>query len=188
MSAILRNWLAFAAIGTALIHFALVVSSPVPVAIVLAVIALAELAWGVAMMASGRLLVPRLALAGAVLPLILWSAVLLVAVESNVTEISSLRFLPLALAAVLEIFVAGTIALHIRRGFVADGAENADDATKAADAAKAPPAGRYLLGLLVGSIAVAALTTPALAATQAGDVAVPHGEHSFFQEQEGHNH
>lgn len=182
MSPIIRNWLAFAAIGTALIHLALVVSSPLAVGIVLAIIGLAELVWGVAMMASGRLLLPRVALAGAVIPIILWSAVLLVAVESDATVVSSLRFLPLSLAAVLEIFVAGAIAIHIRRSFVSDGS------TKPADAAANPPAGRYLLGLLVGSIAVASLTTPALAATQAGDYAVPHGEHSIFQQEEGHGH
>jgi hypothetical protein len=182
MSPIIRNWLAFAAIGTALIHLALVVSSPLAVGVVLAIIGLAELVWGVAMMASGRLLLPRVALAGAVIPIILWSAVLLVAVESDATVVSSLRFLPLSLAAVLEIFVAGAIAIHIRRSFVADAS------TKSTDAAANPPAGRYLLGLLVGSIAVASLTTPALAATQAGDYAVPHGEHSIFQQEEGHGH
>ena len=182
MSPIIRNWLAFAAIGTALIHLALVVSSPLPVGVVLAIVGLAELVWGVAMMAAGRLLFPRVALAGAVIPIILWSAVLLVAVESDATVVSSLRFLPLSLAAVLELFVAGAIAIHIRRSFVAG---NSD---KTADAPAAPSAGRYLLGLLVGSIAVAALTTPALAATQAGDYAVPHGEHSIFQQEEGHGH
>ena len=187
MSPIIRNWLAFAAIGTALIHLALVVSSPLAVGIVLAIIGLAELVWGVAMMASGRLLLPRVALAGAVVPIILWSAVLLVAVESDATVVSSLRFLPLSLAAVLEIFVAGAIAIHIRRSFVADSSRDASDA-RPADVATNPPAGRYLLGLLVGSIAVASLTTPALAATQAGDYAVPHGEHSVFQFEEGHGH
>ncbi|MGV8885859.1 MAG: hypothetical protein ACOH1T_09795 [Microbacteriaceae bacterium] len=186
MSPIIRTWLAFAAIGTGLIHVALVVSSPLPVAIVLAVIALAELAWGVGLMASGRLLVPRLALAGALVPIILWSAVLLVAIESDATVISSLRFLPLSLAAVLEIFVAGTIAIQIRRRFM--GGDTTGDTSASVDAATQPAAGRYLLGLIIGSLAVASLTTPALAATQAGDFAVPHGEHSFFQGDEGHGH
>ena len=39
----------------------------------------------------------------------------------------------------------------------------------------APGVARYLLGLAAGALVVAALTTPALAATEAGEYAVPHG-------------
>ena len=48
-----------------------------------------------------------------------------------------------------------------------------------------PPAplrpGRYLLGLGAGALVVAALTTPALAATEAGAAAVPHGGDEPFE-------
>jgi hypothetical protein len=40
---------------------------------------------------------------------------------------------------------------------------------------------RRARGRFVGAIAVSALTTPALAATEAGAFALPHGEHSEVQ-------
>lgn len=46
------------------------------------------------------------------------------------------------------------------------------------DRAARPTPGRLLLALFAGAILVAAVTTPGLAATTAGDFAVPHGEHS----------
>ena len=176
MSQITRTWLAFAAIGTALIHLALVISSPLPVGIVLTLVGLAELVWGVAAMAGTRLLAPRIALAGAVAPIVLWSIVLLVAVESSDSAVAEpLRFLPLAIAAVLELFAAGVLAVHIRR-------ENDGDRP----APVTPTAGKYLLSLFIGAFAVALLTTPALAATEAGQFAQPHGQHGVVVEDGGH--
>ena len=176
MSQITRTWLAFAAVGTGLIHLALVVSSPLPVGIVLTLVGLTELVWGVAAMAGTRLLAPRIALAGAVVPIVLWSIVLLVAVESSDSAIAEpLRFLPLALAALLELFAAGVLAVHIRR-------ENAGDRPAPA----APSAGKYLLGLFIGALVVAGVTTPALAATEAGQFAQPHGQHGVVVEDGGH--
>ena len=39
------------------------------------------------------------------------------------------------------------------------------------------PLARGCLGLIVGAVLVAGIVTPALAATEAGQHAVPHGEH-----------
>jgi len=40
-----------------------------------------------------------------------------------------------------------------------------------------PRSKRHLVGLIVGAVLVAGIVTPALAATEAGQHAVPHGEH-----------
>lgn len=167
MSTITRGWLAFAAIGTALIHLALVVGSPLPLGVVYAAMGAAELAWGVAAMTATRLPTPRLALTGALIPLLLWMLLLASAVTTqNPAVAAAVPLLPLAVATLFELLVAGTIAVHLRRsGAVAHNP-------------KAPSAGKYLLGLMVGSLLVAGLTTPALAATEAGRLAQPHGEHS----------
>lgn len=164
MSTITRGWIAFAAIGTGLIHLAIVIGVPLPFGSALLVIGLAELTWGVCAMARTRLPLPRAAFAGALIPVLLWAAVLSVAVALDTPSIAApLPFLPLAIATVLELFAAAVLGVHLRRP-VAPVAE--------------PSAGRYLAGLLAGSLAVAALTTPALAATASGEVAQPHGEHT----------
>ncbi|MDQ1555082.1 MAG: hypothetical protein QOI02_84, partial [Actinomycetota bacterium] len=64
-------------------------------------------------------------------------------------------------------FIAVVMAVHVRR------------ATDFRAAPRAPSAARYLAGLAVGAAVVAALTTPALASTEAGRFAVPHGTHGL---------
>jgi hypothetical protein len=164
MSTITRGWIAFAAIGTGLIHLAMVVGAPLPFGPALLVIGLAELAWGVCAMARTHLPLPRAAFAGALIPLLLWAAVLGVAVVLDTPDIAApLPFLPLAVTTVFELFAAAVLGARLRRSPAP---------------ADPPSAGRYLTGLLVGSLAVAALTTPALAATASGEYAQPHGEHT----------
>lgn len=51
-------------------------------------------------------------------------------------------------------------------------------ASSAAQANSSPSAGRLLLALFAAAIVVAAVATPGLAATTAGEFAVPHGEHA----------
>lgn len=176
MSTITRTWLAFAAVGTGLIHFALVVGSPLVLAISLAVIGLVEFGWGVLTFASEKVSRPRIVLIGALAPIIAWGLLL---VASTVAEkpglISSLPFLPLAIAAVFELFIAVVVAGSLR---------------SITPKPSVPGVARYLVALALGGVVVAALTTPALAATEAGTYAQPHGEHTgnpfdFFS---GHNH
>ena len=168
MSTITRTWLAFAAVGTGLIHFALVVGSPLPLGIVLGVIGLAEFGWGVMTFARETVPFPRAVLIGALVPLLGWGLLL---VTSTVAEdpalAASLPFLPLAVATLFELFIAVVMALHLRR--LADASRPAP---------RVPGVARYLVGLAIGGLVVAGLTTPALAATPAGSVAQPHGEHT----------
>ncbi len=172
MSTITRSWLAFAAIGTGLIHFALVVGSPLPLGILLAIVGLAEFAWGVYTFAREDIARPRLVLVGALAPMLGWGLLLVVSTAAENPGIAkTLPLLPLAIATLFEIFIAVTVAMHLRRI-----AEHRPEP-------RAPGVGRYLIGLTAGGLVIAALTTPALAATEAGASAVPHGEHTgqFFE-------
>ncbi|MCU1534365.1 MAG: putative rane protein [Glaciihabitans sp.] len=168
MSSITRTWLAFAAVGAGMIHLALVISSPLPVGVAEALIGLIELTWGVLAFSRERIEYPRAVLFGSVVPAILWGLLAAIAAAFRTPEIaSSLGFVALAVASLLEFFIAVVMAVHVRR------------ATDFRAAPRAPSAGRYLAGLAVGAAVVAALTTPALASTEAGRFAVPHGTHGL---------
>jgi hypothetical protein len=166
-----RGNVAFAAIGAGLIHLALVVGSPLPFAAVFAAVGAAELVWGVATMAAARLPLPRVAFAGALVPPLLWAAVLLG--EIVLDSAAPLPLLPLAAASALGFFAAAVIGVQLRR-------------PTPAPPRPEPGAARYLVGLFAGALVVASITTPALAATEAGRYARPHGEHAGLVVDLGH--
>ena len=167
MSTVTRTWLAFAALGTGMIHLALVISSPLPIAAILLLLGLVEFAWGVLTFIRERISYPRWVLFGALLPILLWGLLAAAATALEAPAIaSSLGLAALGFATLLELFIAVVLAVQFRRGV---------DFSKPS---KMPSPVRYLSGLLVGGLVVAALTTPALAATEAGVYAQPHGEHS----------
>ena len=164
MSQVLRGWLAFAAIGTAVIHLALVISSPAPLAVVLALLGVVEFAWGILTLARDRILFPRAARIGAIAPVLLWSLVVVLATLLDAPAVASyFNFIPMFVATVFELFIALSITTVLRGE---------------ARTAKAASAGRYLLGMFAGALVVAALTTPALAFTSAGSVD-PQAAHFF---------
>ena len=150
MSAITRSWIAFAAVGAGLIYLALSIASPPAVGALLALVGVVGFAWGVLVMFDERFLAPRIALVGALAPLVLWIATLLL---SGVTRDAGLaqgfRPFPLAVATLLELFIAVAIALHLRRGRVA----------------KPPTTGRFAIGVVLGILVIGALVAPALAST-----------------------
>lgn len=169
MSPIIRTWLALAAIGAGLIHVALVIGAPLGVGLVLAVIGLAEFAWGVMTFSGDSLPLPRIALAGATLPVLGWGLLLgASAVAEASATVSTLPFVPLAIASVFELFIAAVIGRHLR----------VPEPTASRGAA------RYLVGLVVGGLVVAALTAAALAATPAGGSTSPGG--TFVVPDHGH--
>ena len=180
MGQITRTWLGFAAIGAGLIHLALVVGSPAPLAVPLLLLGVAEFGWGVLTFARDTLIAPAAARVAAVVPIVAWS--LLVVVSTLLQEpaiVASLVFVPMAAAIVFEVFIAAVLSVHLRRVAAAratDGAQT--NAAARAAASVTPPAGRYLLALGAGALVMAGLTTPALAATEAGRFAQAHGEHS----------
>lgn len=169
MSQITRTWLGFAAIGAGLVHLALVISSPLPIAVVVLLLGAAEITWGIVAFARDSVPFPRLATAVAITPLLAWSLIVVVATMLDAAWLAaSLPLLPMAIASIFELFVAAVLATHVRRLQTAGGT----------DSAPVPPsAGRYLVGLMAGALLVGALTTPALAATEAGRFAQPHGSH-----------
>ena len=170
MSQIIRTWLGFAAIGAGLIHLAMVASSPLPVAIVLVGLGVTEFGWGILLFAKDRLIGASAARIVAVGPVILWSMLVLAATLFDAAWLASLLpLIPMAIATVFELFVVAVLSLQLRPSKGTDAA---------ASAPASPSAGRYLLALTVGGILVGALTTPALAATEAGKYAQPHGEHN----------
>lgn len=167
MSTVTRTWLAFAALGTGMIHLALVLGSPLPVGVALVIFGAIEITWAVLTFRRESIAVPRLVLLGALLPILLWGMILAAATTLEAPEVaSSLSLTAMGLAAVLELFAAGVIAVQLRRG------------VDFAAPSRTPKAGVYLAGLVVGGMIVAGITTPALAATEAGLYAQPHGEHS----------
>lgn len=163
-SLITRSLLALAAIGAAVVRFALVSGSSPALAVPLFVVGVAESVWAVAILVTGRVVAPRIARGGAIMPVIVWSLAIVVATLGNATDVAeSIRFVPMVVAVVFELFVAALLTLHLRRAVV-----------PARDLKPTGPA-RYLFAIIVGGFVVGALVTPALAATQAGAVAAQHG-------------
>lgn len=170
MSSVTRMWLAFAAICTGIIHAALAVTAPLPLALLLAGLGLVELAWGVLALVRDRIPAPAAVLAAALVPLAGWGILVLAAASGGAGEIlEALPLLPMAVAAVFQLFVALVIGRQMRSG----------TRTAISDSPTPIPAGRFLAALFAGALASAALVTPALAATGAGEGALPHG-HGVF--------
>ncbi|MCU1514002.1 MAG: hypothetical protein JWO10_1092 [Microbacteriaceae bacterium] len=168
MSQITRGWLAFAAIGAGVIHLALVINAPLPLAVVLGLLGIAEFGWGVMVLSRDRVVVPRLARAGAIVPMIAWSLMVVTATVLGAPFLASIfNFVPMAVASLFELFIAGYLSVQLRRDPQVDGGKTPK---------RAPAAGLYLIGMFAGALLVAALTTPALAYTQAG-IDNPHAGH-----------
>jgi hypothetical protein len=164
VSTVTRTWMAFAALGAGFIHWALVITSPVPVAVVLLAVGAAEVGWGILTLVRERIAKPRLALFAALVPTLLWGLVVAAAAVSATPSVASyLGFSSLGAATLFELFIGIVLAVQLRRGA---------DLTAAT---RTPPAGRYLLGLVVGGVVVGAILAPALAATDAGSYAQPMG-------------
>ena len=162
MSTITRMWLGFAALCAGIIHLALVASSPLPIAILLAVIGGAECAWGLATFVRVRIVFPRIALVASLTPVLLWGSLVgSAAVSKNPGVASYLGFQAMALASMLGLFTAVTLAVAVRRG------------TDFSQPTSAVSATRYLSGVIVGGIVAAIIVTPALSATDAGRYAKP---------------
>lgn len=162
MSPITRSWVAFAAVGAGLIHLALVISAPTLVGILFAVVGVAEFGWGVLVVFDGRFLVPRIAVIAVLAPIALWIAALVTALDPG-----AFRPFPLAVATLLELFIAVAIGLSLRRG----------------SEATTPGTGRLVIGLVAGALVIGGLTAPALGATEAGQFVAPAG--SF--DEDGHH-
>ncbi|MET4637412.1 hypothetical protein [Mycetocola sp. 2940] len=160
-----RSVMALASLGVGLVHLAVGAGSPLFLAILLVGFGIAELGWGVALLVRGRVVLPRAALPLALAPVALWGLDITASVALGGSGMAaSLPFGPMAAASALSFFLGAGLAFARRR----------PPAPLAASAARP---GRYLLGMTLGAMLVAGLVTPALAGTNAGTAAVPHGEH-----------
>ena len=166
---VLRSWLGFLAIGAGLVHVALAVGSPAPVAGALLLVGAAEFGWGALAIARPTPPVPRLARAVAFVPVIGWTLLLVVAGADSLGPLtSSTQLLPMLVASLFDLLVAGGLTAMLRRA-----------------TATAHP-GRRLVAVIVGALVIAAITAPALAATEAGQLAGRPG--TSFDGTTGHDH
>jgi hypothetical protein len=147
--AVVTGWLGFCALGAGLIHLALVIGSPLVFGMPLLLIGIAEFVWGVLAFTAPALPVPRVARIAAVVPLLFWVVVLILDARS---PLPGVRVLPMLVASLLDLAIAVAITGVLRRS--------------TAPAPALPPV-RHLLALAGGALVVAALTIPALVATEA---------------------
>ena len=161
MTAVVRGWLGFFALGAGLVHLALLIGSPLAVGIPLVVVGASEFAWGVFAFTRPDPPLPRIARIAALMPILGWVILLVIGAAASAGAIGGLRVLPMLVASLLDLAIAIGITWILRR-----------DPARAAVPLRP---GRYLVALGAGALVVAALTTPALAATEAGAAAIPHG-------------
>lgn len=165
MTPLTRTWLAFAAFGAGLIHLAIAAGSALPLAITLAGLGVAELGWGVAILHLGRVIAPRAVVAISLVPILGWGVSAAIMPGLGMPS-AGLPLFPLAVASLFNLFIAVLVAIRLR------GVAALPEAAPRTD-----QGGRYLIGLVAAGILVSGLTTPALAATEPGSHAVPHGTH-----------
>jgi hypothetical protein len=145
VTAVLRAWLGFLAIGAGLVHLALAIGAPAAVGIALLLIGIAESAWGVFALTAERVPVPRVARIASVVPLLLWVLVLLVPAWGAGPAVPAL---PALTAGLLDLGIAAVLTVLLRRR---------DELGRAA-----LPTGRYLLTVGAGAVVVALLAALAL--------------------------
>ena len=158
------SWAAIAAWGGGLVQLALgagaITGEGGPAirmaGVVLAVIGAGAIGWGAASLARGRIVVPRLSIAGSL-------AGILAAAAAMALDPTRVSVFAVVAASALLVAVALRCAWALRP----------TSRARARDAARP-----RLLGLLLGAVLVAGVVTPALAATEAGQHAVPHGAHT----------
>ena len=140
-TAVTRSALGFAALGAGLVHLALAVGAPAWLATALAVVGGVEFLWGVLAVSRPGVPVPRVALAGALVPPAAWVVLLMLTTDGP-------RPLPMLAATALDLAVAVLLAIGLRRSPVRE--------------ARHP-----VLGIAIAGLVVAAVTVPALVATEA---------------------
>ncbi|MEF3404773.1 hypothetical protein [Agromyces sp. CCNWLW203] len=166
--AALRSWPMLAAFGAGLVLAALAAGAGGAMQPALVVAGVAALGWGGLALRAGRVIAPSATLVVAAAALVGMAAV----VSTGAAERTDVAPGPLAAASVFIVVVALSAGLELR-GRTRRSARAAADRRRdgaASDTAR-------LLGLVAGAALVAALATPALAATEAGETAVPHGTH-----------
>lgn len=164
-SRLLNPWLAFAAMGAALLHLdlawaavAFLAAHPVAVGALcgaLAVIGIAELTWGLVALVTDRPASPRLARWAALVPVVGWVLVLVggMLVGGSTTELA-IPFLPMGTATLLNLFIAGALSMRLRVGHRVP--------SPGPEAGHAGVRGAFLVVFVAAPLVVSALVAPAL--------------------------
>lgn len=164
------SWPAVAAWGAALLQLALGAGALIEggggvalgaTGVILVILGAGGLVWGAAALTRGRIVVPRVGVAGALGG---------IAAATVVLALDPVRISVVAVAAVSVLLIAAGIGcgLELRRG-----------ATR--------QEGRTgMIGLLVAAVLVAGIVTPALGATEAGRLAPDHSGHSLVTNEHTH--
>lgn len=176
-TSISHSLLAMSALGAGLVLIATGAGSSPVGAVPLVTLGVGALLWAVVVLVRDRVPGLRASFVGAVGTVVVWVALHGLA-SQGVTTVPPL--LPTLSSTALLLVVAGVLARRLRRltleATAPDELElDALVTPRSRRPRRAPTTGRYVLTLLAGAAVVAALTTPALAQTQAGAFAVPHG-------------
>jgi hypothetical protein len=152
-----RAFLAVAALGAGLLHAALAPSAPPALLAAFLTLAVAELGWAAATFARDRPPVFRAVPALALLPVVLWAALAVVGATASGGTIIALPLAPMGAASLLDVVIAATAAVVVRRARPVPAQSSAL---------------RFVLALTLSACAVCAITIPALGLTDAGIAAV----------------
>ncbi|WP_281883792.1 hypothetical protein [Agromyces rhizosphaerae] len=169
---VFRSWPGLAGIGAGLVLAALAAGAVGGTGLALAGLGVAALGAGVAALRAGRVVLPRTTLAVVVVLLLAAAA----AASSGLLPALGIPGGPLLAACAFLVVPATAAALRLRAPLRVPGERSPRQGT-----IDRWPA---LVGMLAGAVLTAALATPALAATAAGELAVPHGQ--LHSEHAGH--
>ncbi|MCU1437451.1 MAG: hypothetical protein JWP66_538 [Naasia sp.] len=164
MTAVVRQWIALAALGAGLVHLGVAAGAPPVLLALFGLLSVAEIAWCVAVLRADRFPLRSVALAGALLGPLIWAASLFAGPALSV-DAANLPPAALAGATLLDVIVAAAVALSLRRH------------PRVQPIASEPHAGLLLAGLALGAVAVTGVALPALGSTSAG-IAASDGPHS----------
>ncbi|TFD62059.1 hypothetical protein E3T39_03350 [Cryobacterium suzukii] len=172
MTPVIRMWLGFAAIGAALIHLAVGAGAPLPLSILLVGFGLTELGWAVVTLSQSRPVAIRVAFGATLIPVLVFATTATLGSGLGVSAAETgLPMYPMVIASLFNLYLAGSLAVIIRKKAHASPAAVSERTRTVAQ----PGGWRFLTALVVAGLVVSGLTTPALAATNAGLYAVPHG-------------
>jgi hypothetical protein len=174
-----RSWPSLAATGAGLIQLAIAAgvvtgaggesraAGPGVLAVVLLVLGPAALGWAALVLVRGEIVAPRLGMLGSVAAIVALTGMLM-------AEPTRTSILAVGVAVAFLVITGAASALEYRRRTRGGAGETAVRTARAS-----------AIGVLVGAAAVAALVTPALASTEAGQLAPDHSEHMVVP---GHGH
>lgn len=174
---------AVSGLGAGLVHLAVGAGSPLPFFLFFVAVGAAELAWAVAIFIRGRIPAPVAFVAVTLAPVVVWAGSVAVGLAG------ALPLGPLAAASLLSVAMAGVTLFSLRRRSPLVSATATASNPASADTAEHP--WRFIGTLVAASAIVAAIVTPALSGTHAGQYAVPHGTHGvpgleITEEHSGH--